>query len=77
MFNIFSLESLDESCKDYLFINVGTLSYDWPICPLECKQKWSSSVVLASPAIDINFHYLLVGAACIFLSQLLVPEEIC
>ena len=25
MFNIFSLESLDASCKDYLIINVGAL----------------------------------------------------
>ena len=35
----------------------------------------------SSPATDTHFHgvfhYLLVGAAFIFLSQLLAPEEIC
>ena len=30
MFNIFSLESLDASCKDCLISNMGTLSYDRP-----------------------------------------------
>ena len=30
MFNIFLLESLDASCKDYLISSVGTLLYDWP-----------------------------------------------
>ena len=30
MFNIFLLESLDASCKDYLISCVRTLSYDWP-----------------------------------------------
>ena len=44
MFDIFLLESLDASCKDYVISSVGTLSYDWPKTnfarsALECKQK--------------------------------------
>ena len=73
--------------KDYLISSVGTLLYDWPKTNF---AHWSASrnrsmkqqsTRQSSPATDTHFHgvfhYLLVGAAFNFLSQLLAPEEIC
>ena len=71
MFNIFSLESLDASCKDSLIINVGMLSYDWPklILPTRVQAEINEVAVLYVPVLLLiitRFHYLLVGAALIF-----------
>ena len=71
MFNIFSLESLDASCKDYLISSVGMLSYDRPKTNLltRVQAEINEVVVLYVPVLLLIlpcFHYLLVGAACIF-----------
>ena len=53
MFNIFLLESLDASCKDYLISSVGTLSYDWPklILPTRIQAETDEVAVLLAPAL--------------------------
>ena len=72
MFNIFSLVSLDASCKDYLMSSVKTLSYDWPktlIFPTGLQAEIDEVAVLYMPVLLLiltRFHYLSVAAAYIF-----------
>ena len=50
------------------------------ILPTRVQGEVDEVAVLFVPVLLLiltRFHYLLVGAACIFLSQLLIPEEIC
>ena len=50
------------------------------ILPARVQVEIDKVALLYAPVLLLIltlFHYLLVGAACIFLSQLLVPEEIC
>ena len=82
MFNIFLLESLDASCKDYLISSVrhSHMIGQKLILPSRVQAEIYEVALSYAPVLLLiltHFHYLLVGAASIFYHNSLVPEEIC
>ena len=77
MFNIFLLEGIDASCKDYLISSEGTLSSLANFAHLSLQAEIDEVAVLYAPVLLLiltRFHYFLSARPAFFLSQLLVPK---
>ena len=68
MFNIFLLESIDASCKDYLISSEGTLSSLANFAHLSLQAEIDEVAVLYAPVLLLitRFHYFLSARPAFF-----------